>query len=165
MASVSSPPHDALDLGPALMEVIIETAVSFSTIWQFSTSAAVGNSTLLVIFCTVSCQSGAFRCSNGTCILSSRRCDGNEDCTDGSDEMGCGKLLNYPGSGGKHAMVRPYIPIDMDAGWSWGGRSDCNWWVWLPCALAMYFNMMTSSVRLHWVHCSNTARWLIDFPL
>ena len=32
MASVSSPPHDALDLGPALMEVIIETAVSFSTI-------------------------------------------------------------------------------------------------------------------------------------
>ena len=42
--------------------------------------------------CTVSCGSGAFRCSNGTCIRSSRRCDGNRDCTDGSDETGCGKL-------------------------------------------------------------------------
>ena len=31
MASVSPPPsHDALDLGPALMEVMRETAVSFS---------------------------------------------------------------------------------------------------------------------------------------
>ena len=32
MASVSPPPYDALDLGPALMEVMRETAVSFSTI-------------------------------------------------------------------------------------------------------------------------------------
>ena len=31
VASVSSPSHDAMDLGPALMEVMRETAVSFST--------------------------------------------------------------------------------------------------------------------------------------
>ena len=32
VASVSPPPHDALELGLALMEVMRETAVSFSTI-------------------------------------------------------------------------------------------------------------------------------------
>ena len=51
--------------------------------------------TLIATICTVSCQSGAFRCNNGTCISSSDRCDGNRDCTDGSDEIGCSKLLNY----------------------------------------------------------------------
>ena len=55
------------------------------------------NSTLLVTFCTVSCQSGAFRCSNGQCISSSDRCDGSLDCTDGSDETGCSKSPNYSG--------------------------------------------------------------------
>ena len=41
---------------------------------------------------TASCRTGAFRCSNGQCILSSDRCDGSQDCTDGSDETGCRKL-------------------------------------------------------------------------
>ena len=51
---------------------------------------------MIATICTVSCQSGAFRCNNGTCISSSDRCDGNRDCIDGSDETGCsGKLLNY----------------------------------------------------------------------
>ena len=45
-------------------------------------------------FFTVSCQSGAFRCNNGTCILSSRRCDGTVDCIDDSDETGCGSKLS-----------------------------------------------------------------------
>ena len=51
--------------------------------------------TLLATICTVSCQSGAFRCNNGMCISSSDRCDGNRDCTDGSDEIGCSKQPNY----------------------------------------------------------------------
>ena len=40
----------------------------------------------------VSCGSGAFWCSNHQCINSSNHCDGTRDCTDGSDEIGCGKL-------------------------------------------------------------------------
>lgn len=45
--------------------------------------------------CTDSCQSGALQCSNGQCISSFERCDGNRNCINGSDETGCGELLKY----------------------------------------------------------------------
>ena len=48
----------------------------------------------LVTICTVFCGSGAFRCSNGTCIRSFRQCDGTVDCIDDSDEIGCGSKLS-----------------------------------------------------------------------
>ena len=86
MGSVSPPPHDALELGHALMGVMRGTAVSFPLIlivFQLMWPKC------FVIICTVSCQSGAFRCSNGQCVRSSDRCDGIRDCSDGSDETGC----------------------------------------------------------------------------
>ena len=92
MASVPPPPFDAMEgLGDAPMEVMRGTAVSFSTI--FTVTNLYLNMILVIIF-TVSCQSGAFRCSNGTCILSSRRCDGTVNCIDDSDETGCGSKLS-----------------------------------------------------------------------
>ena len=75
------------------------TVINFCSCWQLYLS------TILVTFCTVSCQSGAFRCSNGQCISSSDRCDGSLDCTDGSDETGCSKLLKYSGWGGIHIKL------------------------------------------------------------
>ena len=55
--------------------------------------------TLLVV---VSCESGAFQCSNLQCVRSSDRCDGIRDCSDGTDETGCSKLFR---GRGRHTKV------------------------------------------------------------
>lgn len=39
----------------------------------------------------VKCEESQFQCNNGHCITLLWRCDGDEDCTDGSDELSCGK--------------------------------------------------------------------------
>ena len=60
--------------------------------------------TIFGTICTVSCQSGAAQCSNGQCIPSSLHCDGTQHCTNGSDEIGCGKLVTKLYSLGSHAL-------------------------------------------------------------
>lgn len=42
-----------------------------------------------------SCQSGSVYCGNGTCLVGTKRCDGIQDCLNGSDEVGCGKQCIY----------------------------------------------------------------------
>lgn len=38
---------------------------------------------------TSTCSDDLFTCNNGECALLSWKCDGDEDCDDGSDELGC----------------------------------------------------------------------------
>lgn len=40
-------------------------------------------------------DSNYFECDDGTCVCNAARCDGNKDCSDGSDEGSstCGKYL------------------------------------------------------------------------
>ena len=40
---------------------------------------------------SAACTSSQWRCSNGQCISSYQRCDGDQECSDGSDELNCGK--------------------------------------------------------------------------
>ncbi len=45
--------------------------------------------------CTVSslCDEDQFTCDSGECVPHYDKCDKIEDCSDGSDELNCGKLL------------------------------------------------------------------------
>ena len=47
----------------------------------------------LAHFTWLGCTSDQFTCANGQCVPMAARCDGNIDCTDGSDESNCGTLM------------------------------------------------------------------------
>ena len=46
--------------------------------------------------CILQFDSDYFRCEDGTCVCRAAKCDGNNDCSDGSDEADpeCGKMCN-----------------------------------------------------------------------
>lgn len=42
----------------------------------------------------VICSPNQFRCGDNQCITKKQQCDSYSDCTDGSDELGCGRSLH-----------------------------------------------------------------------
>ncbi|KAK7085076.1 hypothetical protein SK128_006277 [Halocaridina rubra] len=61
------------------------------------------NTTVNMVLTT--CSREEFTCNNGTCIDMNRRCDGENDCGDDSDEN-CGMLMPLPES---YRAYRPYL--------------------------------------------------------
>ena len=66
------------------------------------------------------CTPQQFACDNAFCIAMTERCDAKEDCSDGSDELNCGKLMVRPGykkeltpiqENGQNVVVKFFINI------------------------------------------------------
>ena len=105
MVSALPPPTGAMDtLEDVLMAVMREDAVS----WLKSSytlrlllalhAPAMTNCVPLQnyhvsVSCnhSVACGTSRWSCTNGHCISYSQRCDGDWECSDGSDELNCGK--------------------------------------------------------------------------
>ncbi|XP_066303730.1 trypsin-3-like [Branchiostoma lanceolatum] len=70
-----------------------------------------------------SCGSSDFHCNNGNCIPASWECDGEADCTDGSDEASCG------GGGTCQQGVHFFCANGqycIDSNWVCDGDNDCG---------------------------------------
>jgi len=53
---------------------------------------SIGNTVSYPLSMYVACSIDEWRCTNGQCISSYQRCDGNQvECSDGSDELNCGR--------------------------------------------------------------------------
>ena len=52
-----------------------------------------GGTSYMVNLTLHACKSEQFACDNAFCITIKKRCDAKEDCSDGSDEQNCGKLI------------------------------------------------------------------------
>ena len=76
---------------------------------------------VLITFSAIEvCPPNQFQCQNGLCIDLNLKCDGLDDCTDGSDEIDCGNFfhLKCPCSGFYEVCIRlsltvfvPYITM------------------------------------------------------
>ncbi|XP_022088706.1 uncharacterized protein LOC110978209 [Acanthaster planci] len=55
------------------------------------------------------CGTGQIQCASGECIVVRYICNGVDDCTDGSDEMGCKYDTNTPPAHSSHATSPPKV--------------------------------------------------------
>uniref|UniRef100_A0A182Y3Y1 Notch n=1 Tax=Anopheles stephensi TaxID=30069 RepID=A0A182Y3Y1_ANOST len=67
--------------------------------------------TLLPFMCKArACPQQSFHCSNGACINQAYKCDGNDDCGDGSDELDCSANCNIYMASGGDVIESPNFP-------------------------------------------------------
>ncbi|KAK3739393.1 hypothetical protein QZH41_018445 [Actinostola sp. cb2023] len=80
-------------------------------------------SRVLIIPRPQTCQPDEFTCANKRCISTSWRCDGQHDCSDKSDEIGCHGNVTQNCTSSQHQCDNRQC---IDKAWVCDGDSDCS---------------------------------------
>lgn len=85
--------------------------------WELGTCES-----LLPFMCkATACPANSVHCSNGDCVNQAFKCDGNDDCGDGTDELDCPAQCNYHMQSGGDVIESPNYPH------KYGALSRCKW--------------------------------------
>lgn len=77
---------------------------------------------LLPFMCRAqACPQGALHCANGKCINQAFKCDGSDDCGDGTDELDCPAQCHFHMQSGGDVIETPNYPHKYAA------LSKCKW--------------------------------------
>lgn len=85
--------------------------------WELDTCES-----LLPFMCrAAACPQNSIHCANGGCVNQAFKCDGNDDCGDGSDELDCSAQCNFHMQSGGDVIESPNYPH------KYGALSKCKW--------------------------------------
>ncbi|KAI8115214.1 CUB and sushi domain-containing protein 1 [Lucilia cuprina] len=102
---------------PMSGECVAATFASTFQSWDLGTCES-----LLPFMCRSSaCPQNSIHCANGKCINQSFKCDGSDDCGDGSDELDCPAQCHYHMQSGGDVIESPNYPH------KYGALSKCKW--------------------------------------
>lgn len=67
----------------------------------------------IYIICSGSCNATQFQCQNRQCVDVSRVCDHVVDCSDYSDEFGCGKFNSLQALNNLHTLDQKVVSVSI----------------------------------------------------